>query len=215
MLKLYYGPGNASLTPHMLLEELGVPYELRPVDRKNGEQHEPAFRALNPNGLVPVLVDGDLVLYETAAICLHLCDTHPKAGLAPAVGTAERAHFYKWLVWLTNTLQSALITYFHPEHYGPASDTAGQASIQKHAQARIGPMLDQLEAQLQKSGGPWILGQQYTAVDPYVLMLGRWTRNFERPARNLPLLGAHLRRVLARPAVQRTFEQEELSQPLV
>lgn len=86
MLQLHYFPSNASLTPHMLLEELGVPYELKLVDRAHGAHKAPDYLALNPNGLIPVLVEahaeGDLVLYETAAICLHLVDTHPQAGLA-------------------------------------------------------------------------------------------------------------------------------------
>ena len=130
MLTLHHHPGNASLTPHMLLEELGVPYELKLVDRAQGVHKSADYLKLNPNGLIPVLVEtraagqygGDLVLYETAAICLHLLDTHPNAGLAPAVGTPERAQFYKWLVWLTNTLQAALIVYFYPERW--ADDVA-------------------------------------------------------------------------------------------
>jgi glutathione S-transferase len=104
-IHLYYAPGNASMTPHLLLEELGVPFELKPVDRANHAHKSAAYLKLNPNGLIPVLVDGDLVLYETAAIVLHLVDTHAEAGLAPAVGTTERAQFYKWLVWLAATVQ--------------------------------------------------------------------------------------------------------------
>lgn len=91
MLELYYYPGNASLTPHMLLEELGVPFELKRVDRANAAHKSPDYLKLNPNGQIPVLVDGDLVLYETAAICLHLADTHPEARLVPPLATAERA----------------------------------------------------------------------------------------------------------------------------
>ena len=112
MLELHYYPGNASLTPHMLLEELGVPYALKLVDRTRNAHKAPEYLRLNPNGLIPVLVAGDLVLYETAAICLHLVDSHPHARLAPPVGTAERAHFYKWLAWLTNTFQARLLSYF-------------------------------------------------------------------------------------------------------
>ena len=84
------------MVAHILLEELGVPYRRVPVDRAGGEHKSAAYLRLNPNGLIPVSVDGDLVLYETAAIVLHLADTHPAAGLAPALGTVEGAHFYKW-----------------------------------------------------------------------------------------------------------------------
>src|SRR4051812_4806431 len=108
MYKLYFFPGNANLAPHMLLEELGVEYELVLVDRDKNAQKSPEYLKLNPNGRIPTLLDGEFVLYETAAICLHLVDRHPQAGLAPQVGTVERAEFYKWLIYLTNTLQAEL-----------------------------------------------------------------------------------------------------------
>ena len=122
-MQLHYYPSTAAMIPHIVLEELGVPYERVFVDRTQGRHREPAFLRLNPNGLMPVLVDGDLVLYETAAIVLHLCDTHPQAGLAPAVGTTGRAQFYKWLLWCSSTLQPALSAYFYPERFLVGSDT--------------------------------------------------------------------------------------------
>jgi glutathione S-transferase len=215
MIRLYYHPGNASLTPHMLLEELGVPFELVLVDRANAVHRTPEYLKLNPNGQIPVLVDGDLVLYETAAICLHLADTHPQAGLAPPLGTAERAHFYKWLIWCTNTLQAMLMHYFYGERMVDAGDANAAAQVKSHAEVRIGGMLDQLDAQLVSHGADWLLGPAFSAVDPYALMLGRWTRNCARPARSLPHLGPYLQRVLARPAVRRVFATEKLQPPLV
>ena len=212
-LQLHYFPSNASMAPHMLLEELGVPFALQLVDRTQGAHKSPAYLQLNPNGLIPVIVDGDLVLYETAAICLHLVDTHPEAELAPALGTPERAQFYKWLVWLTNTLQAALIVYFYPERWADSPDAVAQ--VKAHAEAKVGDMLDQLDAELARHGNAWLLGERFTALDPYALMLCRWTRGFARPARSLPQLGPYLQRVLARPAVQRVFEKEGLVAPLV
>jgi glutathione S-transferase len=215
MIQLYYFPGNASLTPHMLLEELGVPFGLRLVDRANAAHKSPDYLKLNPNGQIPVLVDGDLVVYETAAICLHLVDTHPEAGLAPPLGTAERAHFYKWIVWCTNTLQALLMHYFYAERMVDEGDAAAAAQVKAHAEARVGGMLDQLDAQLASHGQRWLLGGTFSAADPFALMLCRWTRGFARPARSLPHLGPYLQRVLARPAVQRAFATEKLVPPLV
>ncbi len=214
-IRLYYYPGNASLTPHMLLEELGVPFELALVDRANAAHKSADFLKLNPNGQIPVLVDGDLVLYETAAICLHLADMHPDARLAPPPRTAERAHFYKWLVWSTNTLQAMLMHYFYSERMVDEGDKVAAAQVKSHAEARIGGMLDQLDAQLASHGRDWLLGATFSAVDPFLLMLCRWTRGFSRPARDLPHVGPYLRRVLARPAVQRAFATEKLQAPLV
>jgi glutathione S-transferase len=215
MIKLYYYPGNASLTPHMLLEEIGAPFELVLVDRANAAHKSPEYLQLNPNGQIPVLVEGDLVLYETAAICLYLADMHPQARLAPPTQTVERAHFYKWLVWCTNTLQAMLLHYFYGERIVNEGDVAAAAQVKSHAEARVGDMLDQLDAQLASHAAQWLLGSTFSAVDPYVLMLSRWTRGFSRPARTLPHLGPYLQRVLARPAVQRAFATEKLSPPLV
>jgi len=213
MLQLHYYPGNASMAPHMLLEELGVPFELKLVDREQDAQRSPDYLKLNPNGTIPVLVDGDLVLYETAAICLHLVDTHPHAGLAPALGTPERAHFYKWLVWMTNTLQATLMLWHYPDRWADSADAVAQ--VKARAEEKIGGMLDQLDVELGRHGGPWLLGERYSALDPYALMLGRWTRAFGRPARELPRLGAYMQRVLARAAVGRVLEREGITAPLV
>ena len=215
MITLHYHPGNASLAPHMLLEELGVPFELALVDRANAAHKSAEYLKLNPNGKIPVLVDGDLVLFETAAICLHLVDTHPDARLAPPLATPERAHFYKWLIWSTNTLQAMLMHFVYPERLVDEGNTSGAAQVKAHAEAQIGGMLDLLDRELASHRKPWLLGDAYSAVDPYVLMLGRWTRSFARPARSLPNLGPYLQRVLARPAVQRAFATEKLAPPLV
>jgi glutathione S-transferase len=212
MYKLYYYPGNANLAPHMLLEELGVPYELVLVDRTKAAHQSAEYLKLNPNGRIPTLIDGGLVLFETAAICLHLVDRHPEKGFAPAVGTNERAHFYKWLVYLTNTLQAELITYFYPERL--VDDEATAAQVKAHAEARVGGMLDLLDKTLAESGGPYLLGQRCTAVDPYLFMLSRWTRMMHNPARNRPHLGAFLKMMVERPAIKRALEQEELGDPL-
>lgn len=211
MYKLYYYPSNANLAPHMLLEEIGADYELILVDRTQDAHKKADYLKLNPTGLIPVLIDGDLVLPETAAICLHLVDKHPDAGLAPRVGTAERAQFYRWLVYLTNTVQAGLVTYFYPDRL---VDTPEQAKVvQKHTEARIGDMFDIIEAQFASHDGPWLLGEQYSAVDPYLFMLSRWTRNLTKPARDRPQLKRFLDAMIARPAVMKAHEFEGLKAP--
>jgi glutathione S-transferase len=211
MYKLYYYPGNANLVPHTLLEELGVDYELILVDRCSNAHKSPEYLKLNPTGRIPVLIDGDLVLYETAAICLHLVDRHPQAQLAPAVGSVERAHFYKWLVYLTNTLQAELLTYFYPDRL--TDDDAATAQVKAHAESRVGAMLDLIESTL-AAGGPYLLGAHYSAVDPYLLMLARWTRMMQHPARQRPHLARYLDLMVSRPAIQRAFAGEGLTAPL-
>ena len=216
MITLHYHPGNASMAPHMLLREIGEPFALTLVDRANNAHKSPAYLKLNPNGSIPVLVDGELVLYETAAICMHLADAFPAAGLAPAPGTAERAHFYKWMVWMTNTLQARLMHYFYPDRLLAGADADTTNALRAQAQADIGAMLEQLDAQVARSGGPWLLGEHYSAADPVAFMLCRWTRGFSiKPAREYAHLGSYVQRVLARPAVQVALKAEGLVAPFV
>lgn len=220
MIQLFYAPGTAAMAPHILLEELGMPFEKILVDTAQGAHRTKAYKKLNPNGTVPVLVDGELVLYESAAICLHLCDAHPAAGLAPAPGTTERAHFYKWLMWLTNTLQATLMVYFYPERWVKGGDPARAAELKVQAELKAGLLLDQLDAELARleaaAPSPWLIGSKFSAVDAYALMLCRWSRHFaSTPARARPHLGPYLQRVLARPAVVRVFAAEGLAQPWV
>ena len=204
------------MIPHIVLEELGVPYQRVFVDRAQDDHKRPAYLELNPTGTLPVLTDGDFVLYETAAIVLHLCDRHPEARLAPPAGTLARSHFHQWLAWLTNTLQATLILYFYPQRWVDDGNTAGAAQVKRHAQRKVGSLLDQLDAELTRTGGPWFMGDRYTALDPYVFTLCRWTRNFDAGrARERPNLGPYLQRMLERPAVQRVIANEGLKPPYV
>ncbi len=211
MLTLHYYPGNASLTPHLLLREAGATFDLALVDRDRDAQRSPAYLRLNPNGRIPTLVDGDLVVYETAAIVLYLVDRFPEARLAPAVGTRERALFYRWVAHLGSTVQPEMRPYFYPEQH--VSDAAHVADVKDTAERRLRAMFETIDAQL--GAGPWLLGESYSAADPYLLMLVRWTRAMKRPARDLPNVARHAERVLARPAVRATFERERIVAPFV
>ncbi|WP_457092874.1 glutathione S-transferase family protein [Microvirga sp. P5_D2] len=210
MLALYYSPGNASLLPHMLLREIGADFELRFVDQANKAQKRPEYLKLNPNGRIPVLVDGDLVLFETAAIALHLVDKFPQAGLAPMVGTKERAEFYKWMMHLTNTPQVEYRAWFYPHEH--VSDEAAAPSVKQAAGERLNRMFDVISEQL--GDKPWLLGDRFSAADLFLFMLIRWSRFMPRPARTIPNLNALAKRVAARPAVQETFRVEGIQAPL-
>lgn len=211
MIQLYYSPGNASLAPHIVLQELGIVHQRLLVDRDNQAHRSESYRKLNPNGLIPVLVDGELVLYEAAAICLHLADRFPDGALVPSLGTTARAHLYKWLMHLTNTVQAEMITYFYPERM--ADDAGAIAQVKAHAEARIAAMFDLIEAELVR-GGPYLLGATYSVADSYLFMLARWSRNMQRPARTLPALGAYLDLLAKRPAIGGVFAVEGIEGPM-
>ena len=211
MLTLHYFPGNASLTPHCVLSEIGAPFELALVDRSVGAQRSEAYLRLNPNGRIPTLVDGDVVVYETAAVVLYLVDRFPEAELAPAVGTKDRPLFYRWVAHLSCTVQPEMRPYFYPEQH--VEDPSHVDDVKRTAERRLGEMFARIDAQL--GAGPYALGEAYSAVDPYLLMLVRWGRGMKSPPRELPNLARHAERVLGRPAIQRTFAREGLAPPLV
>lgn len=208
MYELFYYPENASLAPHFLLEEIGAPFELRLVDRKNNAQKDAEYMKVNPLGRIPTLVDDDLVLFESAAICLHLADRHPNASLAPAVGTDERAHFYKWLMFLTNTIQADFLAFYYPEKH--TTDAGGIAAVKKAAEGRLGAAFTVVNEALGK-GGPYLLGETLSAADFFLLMLTRWGRALSHPPRKLLHVGRCVDLVAERPAVKRVAAREGLT----
>lgn len=213
MYQLYYCRGKASLTPHMLLQELDVPYQLIPIDVKNNQHKSPQYLALNPMGKIPLLVDNNINISETAAICLYLADKHPEKNFAPALGTASRGRFYKWLFFLTNSLQNELMIYFNPQGYSK-SDSEG---VKSHAYENISGMLALIENQLSENSvaaiGPYFLGENCTVIDLLLLMLSRWTSDLAHPARVRPYFAEYLKLVASRPAVISTFNAENIVAP--
>jgi glutathione S-transferase len=209
MYQLHYFPANANAAPHMLLEELGAKYELLLVDRTKDVQKSGEYLKINPNGRIPTLVDKSLVLSEAAAIVLHLVDQHPGARLAPKVGTPERAKFYQWLTFLTNSLQEELMIWQYPERLTGDDATARQV-VKRGAEARASTFLDVVEDHL-KANGPLFLGDELSAVDFYLVMLSRWARTMTKPPRSRPNIAKLLDKVTALPSVRRAYEREGIT----
>ena len=211
MFELYYFPGNASMAPHMLLEEVGAPFMLRLVDRKNLGQKAPDYMQLNPAGRIPTLVHGDQVLFESAAICLQIADLYPESNMAPAFGSDDRGQFYKWLMFLTNTVQPDILAYHYPEDH--TDDADGTAAVRSRAQTRLGEWYSIIDEAL-SDGRSYLAGEAFSAVDYYLLMLCRWGRGLANPPRDLPHIGPLLERVVSRPAAQRALATEGLAAPI-
>lgn len=206
MYQLHYFPSNANAAPHMVLEELGQDYDLVLVDRARNEQNSEDYLRINPNGRIPTLVDGQLVLFEAAAIVLHLVDQHPDAGLAPKIGTPDRARFYQWLTFLTNSLQEELMIWQYPDRL-TGTDAAATEIVRQGAEKRANRYLDIIEQHL-KAAGPLLLGGALSAADFYFVMLARWARQISNPPRSRPHIARLLDMVTALPAVRRAYERE-------
>ncbi len=171
MYRLFAAPGHASMAPEAILEQIGTAYEyvhLAPMAARK----DASYRKLNPLGQIPTLIDGDLALHESAAICLHLCDRHPEAGLLPPPGTPGRARCYQWLFFLSNTLQPAYMTYFYPDRY--ITDPQCAPRMQRDAEPRIATYLGQLDGAL--AATPFLGGSEPSASDIYLHMLVTWHR---------------------------------------
>lgn len=134
---LHYAPDNASMIVRLVLEELGVPYDTRLVDRSTAAQRSDAYRAINPTGRIPALETPDGPLFETAAIVLWLADRHrDRVSLFPAPQDAMRGIRLSWLFFLSNTLHSDQRHLFHPE-YSVGPDPAAQAAHAHHVKQRL------------------------------------------------------------------------------
>jgi glutathione S-transferase len=126
MYTLHYAPDNASLIVRLVLDGAGIPYRTALVDRRSRQQDSPAYRALNPAGLVPVLETPQGPIAETGAILLWLADRHR---LGPAAADADRTVFLKWLFFLSNTAHADLRMIFYPHQYAPADRFAAHHEI--------------------------------------------------------------------------------------
>jgi glutathione S-transferase len=208
MYTLYYSPGTASMVVHLALLEIGAPHELRLVDFAADAQHDPAYLKLNPRGVVPTLVIDGRAYFESVALLMLLAERHPEAKLAPAPGTPERAAWYQWMVFLSNTLMSTYRLWFYPPELGAAEHTpAVRAAVQK----KIEGVWDQLDAQL-AAHGPYLLGAEFSGADLLLTMLMRWSRNMPRPATGWPALKRLADTVRARPSWQKLYAIEGLQE---
>ncbi|KAB2845820.1 MAG: glutathione transferase GstA [Hyphomicrobiaceae bacterium] len=197
-MKLYYSPGACSLSPHIVLRELGQKFDLVKVDLATKKTESGAdYKSINPFGYVPALdVDGQ-VLTEGPAIVQYLAD---KAGkLAPANGTLERYRLQQWLNFTTSELHKGMGSLFNKDLAAKAGDIVKE---------RLALRLQVLDNHLK--GKDFILGKEYSVVDAYVFTVLGWAKFVDVDLSKYANIGAYLGRVGARPAVQAALKAEGL-----
>lgn len=203
-MKLYYLPGACPLASHIVLEWIGQPYEAEAVDRAKLKQ--PPFTDLNPLGSVPVLVDGDFVLTQSAAILEYLAELHPQVGLLPA-DPRGRAEVRRWL-----GLFNADIHRTFGNIFGVAALTA-DAGFQQELIAKSSARLQQLFAVAEQQladGKEWIAGTRSIA-DPYLYTLLRWARAKQVDLSAMPNLQRFHDRMDADAGVKAALKAEGLA----
>mgnify|MGYP000940892237 CR=1 FL=1 len=202
-MKLYCGPGACSLSPHIVLRELGLPFDLVRVDGKAKKTETgDDYWKINPKGAVPALqLDTGEVLTEGPAIVQYLADQKPEAGLAPKNGTLARARLQEALNFLTSELHKAFGPLFTPG----AGDEAKAA-----AKETIGKKLTYLESQF-ADGRDYILGKDFSVADAYLFVLQNWTAFVGIDLKAWPHLAAFQGRIAARPKVREALVAEGLA----
>jgi glutathione S-transferase len=209
-LKLYFAPGACSFVPHALLESTGEPFEPVLVKLHKNENQSPEYKAINPRGQVPVLVDGDEVITQILAIVTYLDARFPQHHFLPR-DLLARTRAIETLAWMNNTVHPTFTHVFMPFKF--ARDEAAQAEMKKFNASLYGPMLAELEAMAQRAssqGKPYLAGENFGPVDAYALTLLRWGGFAGYDPQKFPAAWAHVQKVAALPAVARAIERERL-----
>ncbi len=213
---LYSSPDSASLVIRMLLYELKCPFETVWLDRSNQEHRRADYLALNPQGLIPVLVDDGQAIFETAAIALYLCEKH---NFLASKSKVDRARFLQWLFYLSNTLHADLRARFYCNKY--IDGETKQAALLAGMKSRITKHLELIEAELaDDTSGAWFLGESLSALDIYLAALCRWWQLYPITdkvtpicSRTLPNLHRLLNELSKRPAIQAACAEENILPP--
>jgi glutathione S-transferase len=201
---LYYSPGSCSLVVDCLLEELGVPFEMSPIDLAKKEHYGEAYRRINPKGKVPALMTPEGVLTECVAIIEFLCDRHDEAHrMLGEPGSWKRARQRERIATLATEVHPLFNRFFHEDDF--AEDAAARAAVKAHGTDKLVHYFRQQDERLTS---PYWSGEELTAADLYFMVMARWGRWLDPPANEMPNIRPFYERMVARPAVARAFARE-------
>lgn len=210
-LTLYHCPDFASTIIRLALEELGLPHTIAALDPEAGDLTTPAFRAVNPLGLIPAITTPEGPIFETAAILLWLVDR--TGSLGPGPGDADRAAFLSWLFFTSNTVHVTMMQLIHP--YRPGGEAVADA-VQAQAFETLNLHASQLETLVTTQAPRWLSAAEPGVLGHYLGVILRWATMIpEDPGlrfdlRPFPALAAVLDAHEARPAALRVAEADGL-----
>ena len=194
-ITLYTNPMSRGRIVHWLLEELGVPYDMKILDFEKREHKSPEYLKINPMGKVPAIVHRGTVVTEAAAICVYLADAFPQAGLAPKLDDPKRGTYLRWIFFGVGCLEPAVLDKMFNR---PPVERPGAIGYGTYETA-----LAVLETAL--TPGPWILGERFSAADVFVgsqLHFGVMTKAIAPT----PVMQKYVDRIAARPALQKLLK---------
>jgi len=200
-MKLYYSPGACSLSPHIVLREAGLTFDLEKVDLKSKKTESGKdFQTINAKSAVPFLVlDNGEGLSEGPAIVQYLADQKPDTGLAPKGGTFERVRLQEWLNYISTELHKTFSPLFNPV----SPETTA------HARKKLEANFPFIASSLKDK--KYLLGDQFTVADAYLFTILSWTKYVQIDLSPWPVLVDYQKRVAARPKVQETLKAEGLA----
>lgn len=211
MMKLYYGPGACSFVPHAGLEAIkaatGEDFEAQSVKLHKGEQRTPEYLALNPLGLVPVLVVDGQPLTQIVAICDYLDRRFPQARLLPA-DPWQRAQGMSVLAWMNNTVHPTFTRIFRPGNF--VESEAAQAELKQTALTAFRGHLERIQTMAEQAA-PFLLGDTLSFVDAYALVFLRWGGLAGIDPASLPDYKAYAERLASTPAIAAVITREGIT----
>jgi glutathione S-transferase len=201
MIKLYFSPGACSMSPHIVLREAGLSFDLVQANLRTHQLADGSdYYAINPKGSVPVLeLDNGQRLTEGPAIVQYIADQVPASNLAPAAGTLARYRLMEWLNFITSELHKG---------YSPLFNPATPDAYKAMARERLSGRLAWVDGQL--AGQSYLMGDTFTVADAYLFTVANWSGLVGVETQQLANLTAFMGRVGARPAVQAVLKAEGL-----
>ena len=198
-MKLYFAPETCSLSPHIVLRELALPFELIRVDNKTKKTAGgDDFLAINPKGYVAALqIDNGEVLTEGPAIVQYLADLKPEAGLAPANGSWERVRLQEWLNFISSEIHAGL---------SPLFNSAIPDQVKAIFKDKLYKRFDQIATTLEAND--YLLGEQFGVADAYLFTVMRWNKFFGIDLERWPAIVRYMERIGSRAAVQSAIAAE-------
>jgi glutathione S-transferase len=199
-MKLYYSPGACSFSPHIVLRESGLAFDLVKASTKTHKLDDGTdYYTINPKGYVPLLeLDDGQRLSEGPAIVQYIADKVPAKKLAPAAGTLERYRLQEWLNFITSELHKSFSPLFNPE-----MPEAAKQIYKTKIEGRFKWVDEQLK------GKSYLLGEDFSVADAYLFTVAGWSKHVGVNIASLANLNAFMERVGARPAVQAALKAEK------
>jgi len=204
MLTLYFSPGACSMASHIGLEETGAPYEAKPVLLAKGQQRTESYLKINPRGKVPALDADGKILVENTAILTYLARRFPEKKLMPS-DPLEEARCISTMCWFSSIVHPSYQRAHRPERF--ADGEAAHAAVKENGRKSFWANCQEIDSMIR--GNPWIMGSQYTLVDPYALVFYGWGQRGGFPMNELAAYTAWRERMLQRPTVRKIVEKEQ------